>query len=353
MPVAGSPTSASGWSTPHALPSSSDCQALTAAVDQAGRYQLAASCSDSIRTWASTGASTWSTRVFVHPTDRMELSPQVAIAGNVEYVAYYRLAPDGGCGSLGIDIGVYFRSRALPNGAWSAATKIGSVADTLVSLAVSGSTMYLIVANDTKLYYETRAGASFHRFLIPGATERGSLAVGSDGRARIVYDTGTGLRFGTYTGSSLSSSRISGSTDRDWAPQLALDGHDKPHLVWVRSPKPGGCAGPGPNPDDGTYYGTDASGSWVKHRITPGLGLASFAMDATTGRLYTLLATGHGLRCYTATSAAAWTGAKILSTNGWVESAMVRLNQVTGAVFIAYVDSRDNGASRIYAFSKP
>jgi hypothetical protein len=283
----------------------------------------------------------------------MELAPQVAIAGNVEYVAYYRIAPDGGCGTLGPDIGVYFRSRTLPNGAWSVATQVGSVADTLQSFGASGSTLYLIVENGGELYYETRSGASFHRYLIPGGTERGSLAVGSDGRARIVYETTAGLRFGTFTGSSLSSSWVGGSTSRDWAPKLSLDGTDKPHLVWTRSPKPGGCVEPGPNPDDGTYYGTDASGSWVKHRITTGTGVSAFTMDATTERLYTVLATGKGIRLYTGTSTSAWSGIKVLSTSGWSDGPVVRVNQVSGAIFIAYVNSTDSGASRIYAFSKP
>lgn len=352
-PVAIAPVSATGWTAPRALPSSTDCRDVAAAVDQAGRYQLTATCGDSIRTWASTGASTWSTRVFVHPAGRSELGPQVAITGNVEYVAYYRIAPDGGCGSLGTDVGVYFRSRTLPNGAWSLATKIGSVADTLQSLGVSGSTVYLIAENGDKLYYETRTGASFHRYLVPGGSERGSLAIGSDGRARVVYETATGLRFGTYTGSTLSSSKISGSTDRDWAPKLALDGADKPHLVWTRSPRPGGCAGPGPDPDDGTYYGTDTSGSWVKHRITTGTGATAFDMDDATGRLYTLLTTGSGIRCYTGTPAGSWTGTKVLSSGGWVESSVVRVNHVSGAVFIAYVGDTDSGASRLYTFSKP
>ena len=182
---------------------------------------------------------------------------------------------------------------------------------------------------------------------------RGALAVGSDGRARIVYETETGLRFGTYTGSSLSSSKVSGSTDRDWAPKLALDGADKPHLVWTRSPKPGGCAGPGPNPDDGTYYGTDASGSWVKHRITPGTGTGAFAMDATTGRLYALVTTNGGIRCYTGTSTNAWSGVQVVSTSGWADESAVSVNRVTGAVFIAYVNYTDSGDTQIYTLSKP
>ena len=226
------------------------------------------------------------------------------------------------------------------------------MADTLQSLGVSGSTIHLIVANGDKLYYETRSGASFHRYLIPGAIERGSLAVGSDGRARVVYETAAGLRFGIYTGSSLSSSKVGGSTSRDWAPKLALDGADKPHLVWTRSPAPGGCVEPGPESDDGTYYGTDASGSWVKHRITTGTGATAFSIDGTTGRLYTLLTIGNGIRCYTGTSTATWTGLKVLSTSGWVESSVVRVNHVSGAVFIAYVDSRDGGGTRIYTLSR-
>lgn len=345
--------SAAGWTAARALVDSVGCYDVTAVVDATGGYHLAATCGDSIRTYASTGASSWSTRVFVHPADRAELAPQIAIGGNVEYVAYYRIAPDGGCGSLGTDVGVYFRSRTLPNGAWSVATKVGSVADELQSLAVSGSTIFLTVKNGEKLYYETRTGSSFHRYLIPGAAGRTSIAVGSDGRARVAYETATGLRLGTWTGSSLASSKVGGSTGRDWAPKLLLDSADKPHIVWTRSPAPGGCAGPGPEPDDGTYYGTNAGGSWVKHRITTATGETTFEMNAANGQVYTVVGTNAGLRCYTGSPDGTWTGALVVATKDWTPSPVVRLNPVNGGLFLVFVDYAQNGKTRIYTLSRP
>jgi hypothetical protein len=354
-PAATGPTSAVGWTAPRALIDSAGCQDVTAAVDQAGRYHLAATCGDGIRIYDSTGSSSWSTRVFVHPAGRAELAPQVAIVGNVEYVAYYRIAPDGGCGSLGTDIGVYFRSRTLPNGAWSVATKVGAVADELQSLAASGSTIFMTVKNDQALYFVSRAGSSVHRTLIPNAGGWSSVAVGSDGRARVAYVGATGLRIGVYTGTSLSSSRIGGSTDRDWAPKLMLDAADKPHVVWTRSPAPGGCAGPGPEPDDGTYYATDASGSWVKHRITTATGPTTFDMDAATGRVYTVVGTDSGLRSYTRASNGSWSGVLVAATTAstWADSPVVRFNRATGALFVAFMFNPASGPSHIYVVSKP
>jgi hypothetical protein len=351
-PAPAVPVSAAGWTTARALIDSVDCHDVTAAVDPSGGYQLAATCGDSIRAYASTGPTSWSTRLFVHPIHRAELAPQIAIAGNVEYVAYYRIAPDGGCGSLGTDVGVYFRSRTLPNGAWSVATKVGAVADELESLAATGSTIFLTVRSSDGLYFETRTGSSVHRSLIPGAGGQSSVAVGSDGRARVVYPTATGLRLGIYTGSSLSSSRIGGSTGRDWAPKLVLDSADKPHVVWTRSPAPGGCAGPGPNPDDGTYYGTSAGGSWVDHRITTATGPATFDMNDADGRAYAVVSTGSGLRCYTGASNGTWSGVQVVTTRDGVDSPVVRFNDVTGTLFIAFVNYA-SGRPLIYTLSKP
>ena len=351
-PASTAPVSAAGWTAARALVDSVGCLDVTAAVDSTGGYQLAATCGDSIRTYASTAASSWSTRVFVHPVHRAELGPQIAIAGHIEYVAYYRIAPDAGCGSLGTDVGVYFRSRTLPNGAWSVATKIGAVADELQSMAVSGSTILLTVSNGNDLYFETRTGSSVHRYLIPGAGGRSSVAAGSDGRARVAYESATGLRIGTYTGSSLTSSKIGGSTQRDWAPKLVLDSADKPHVVWTRSPAPGGCVTPGPNPDDGTYYGTSAGGSWVDHRITTATGEATFDMNATNGRAYVAVTTGSGLRCYTRASDGAWSGVQVVTAKDGTDSAVVRVNEVTGALFIAFVNYA-GGKARIYTVSRP
>ena len=108
------------------------------AVDSAGRYHIAAGCGGSIRYYvAPSAAGPWTRRVFSHPADRAETGPQIAIVGDRVYVAYMCVGlEDGGCGTGGADLGVDFRSRILPNGAWSAATRIGAVGDRLQSFQI-------------------------------------------------------------------------------------------------------------------------------------------------------------------------------------------------------------------------
>ena len=70
-----------------------------------------------------------------------------------------------------------------PRGAWSAATKIGSAADSLESFQVDGGILHATVkANDGLSYYETLDGTAFHRYPISDvAIGPTSMRVGSDG----------------------------------------------------------------------------------------------------------------------------------------------------------------------------
>ena len=71
---------------------------------------------------------------------------RLAFRGDVVYVAFSRIAPDGGCsGSRGVDVGVYFRTKTQPDGAWSAPVRLGSGPDSLRSFRVDGDTIHAIV----------------------------------------------------------------------------------------------------------------------------------------------------------------------------------------------------------------
>jgi hypothetical protein len=339
-----------GWTASHRVGTADQCINVSAGIDATSRYHIAAECKGSIYYYASNGLGSWTTRVFVHPANRMELGPQIAFQGDAVYVAYSRIAPDEGCGSDGADVGVYFRSRSLPNGAWSAATRIGSAPDRLQSFRVDGTTVQATVENNGRVYYETLKGSTFHRYLIPGAV-RSSLRIGSDHRARIAYEVTTGIRYAVFTGSGFSTSKIIGSTDNDWAPVLVLDAGDKPHVLWTRSMKPGGCAGEDPA-DHGTYYATNASGTWVSQRITRSTGAASLQMDDASGRVHALVSGAAGLVYYTAPSNGGWTHTKVASTS-WAPSIVLRLDAATGTLLIVYVDGSTAGKLRVYAITKP
>lgn len=347
------PTSAASWTAPRAVGSATQCQNVSAQIDASGGYHIAAECNESIHYYASKPGGTWISRVFLLPAHRAELDPIVAVDGDVVYVAYTRIAPDGGCGSAGPDVGVYVRSRKLPNGAWSAARKIGAVADSLQAFQVSGGTLHVIAdATDEHVYYETLTGSTFHRYLLSGARDRAALDIAPDGHARIVYETWAGLRYAVFNGSRFTTSRIAGTKDSDWAPDLVLDGLGKPHVLWTRSPLPGGCAIRDPLPDDGTYYASDPSGTWVSRRISKSTGQTSLQFDDATGRAYALVTDGRGIRFLTMTAAGQWSGVNVVSTSG-ASAPVLRRDPVTGAFLIVYVNVSPTGAFRVYALTKP
>jgi hypothetical protein len=342
---------AKGWSAPHQVGTRKDCNTLSAAIAAGGRYIIAAECAGSIDTYISTSHAIWTSTVFTHPAHRADLDPRVVVDGSVVYVAYSRIDPDGGCGSLGTDVGVYYRSRQLPSGAWSAATKIGAVSDTLVAFSVADGRIHAVVGNAGQLFYELVDGSTSHRYEIPNAINRASLAVGADGRARIAYEVGGGLRYAIFTGTGFKTSRVVGSIGRDWAPVLALGAGAKPELVWTRSPEPGGCAGPGPSPLDGTYYAVKTNGTWSSGRITTDTGEASLEVDAVTGRVRVLLSGEHGLRYYTTGVDGGWARTTIAPTR-WAMSPVLCRDVATGTLFVVYLDASANGSNHIEALTK-
>ena len=327
-----------GWTTPRTFTSPDPCGDLAAAVDSAGRYHIAAACGGSIRYYfAASQVGPWTWRVFSHASNRRELGPQVAFDGDRVYVAYTRIGPEGGCNAAQ-DFGVYFRSRILPNGAWSAATKIGAVADDLQSFQIANGTIEATVYGaDGNIYFESRAGSVVHRTKIAHAVGATSLRVGADGRVRIAYQVEKGLRIATVTGSTLSSTSITGTTNRDWAPLLGLGASDAPFVVWTRALMPG-CATEGPKPLDGTYFATRTSGVWASRRITKDAGEASLQVDAATGRAFVVVSGDKRLRLYVRSAGGTWT-TSTLTTSRWPGSPAICIDPAHGTLVVAYVDT--------------
>ena len=279
------------------------------------------------------------------------------------YVAFSRIAVgEAACGSDGtIDVGVYVRSRNQPDGAWSLPVRIGSPNDRLDTFRVDGQTMHAVVNGGT--YYETGDGPTLHRYPIPqampvfadqhGPFGRSSMRVGSDGRARILYETGSGLRYGVFTGAGFSTSRIPGTTERDVAPLLVLGVGDQPHLLWTRLPVPpsgGGCAGDEPRPKDhGALYATNTRGAWKVSRVTPDVGETSLQVDERTGTIHVLVSARSELRHYTSVVGGPWRGSRVTSAR--MTSPLLRLDPATGGLLVVYLGGP--GGTRIYSLTKP
>jgi hypothetical protein len=342
------PKAAAGWTLPHQVGTASHCVSVTAGIDAASRYHVAADCDGAIHYYFSTDSGrSWTARVFALPAHREEIDPRIGVQGDVVYVAYTRIIPDGGCGGgRGLDVGVYFRTRVLPNGAWSGATKIGSVADELQSFQVAGGTLHATVrGKDGLSYYETLTGSTYHRYPISHvAIGMTSMHVGSDGRAQIAYAAfGGGIRYAVFTGSGFSTHRIAGTTDTDSDAVATLDGSNKGHVAWTRY-QPAACG----NIPVATYYATNLSGTWKTQRITKEVGSTSIQVDAATGRVHVLMAVEGALRDFTLAANGRWTRTTIVSSGSpW--SPELQIDPATGTALVVYVDGSHH--SRIYVLS--
>jgi hypothetical protein len=273
----------------------SDCVTVTAGIDDAGRYQVAAECNGTIDYYVSIDAGrSWKAQALAHPAGRIDLDPKIDFDGKTAYIAFTRIIPDGGCGGgRGPSVGVYYRSRSLPGGLWSAARKIGRTADSLESFQVTGGTLHLTVTgNDGLPYYETVTGGTSKRYpVFDGAVGETSMRVGTDGRARIVYAGRDGLEYARFTGSGFSTRKIPGTTEFDLHPVLALDAGNKSYVAWTRN-EPSTC---GESPVS-TWYATNASGTWKAQRITKAFGDTSIDVDGATGRVRVLVGSQSGIR---------------------------------------------------------
>jgi hypothetical protein len=306
---------------------------VTAEIDFLGGYHVAAECAGAIHYYYSAPTDTsrtWTARVFTLAAHREEVGPRIALDGSVVYVAYTRYIPDGGCGGgRGMPVGVYYRSRTLPGGAWSPAKRIGAAADVLQSFGVDAGTLHAVVYGLGGLsFYENLKGSTLHRYRISRLpTGPVSMSIGSDGRGRLTY-AGSGIRYAVFNGSGFTASRVAGSTEYDRDPLAALDGNDKGHLVWTRIEE--GACGEVPV---GTYYATNASGSWKVQRITKETGVSSIQVDPT-GRIHVLI----GGNYYTKTaSSGTWTRT-VLASVAWGASAALRFDTHRAAILVVYID---------------
>lgn len=333
------------------------CNSVVAAIDNSGTGHVAANCDTNIRYAVSAAGGTWTVTDFMPPVDRLEKDPQIAFDGNTLYLAYTRMAAtQGGCGDDGLrDLGVYYRVRTLPNGAWSDPKPIGPADDHIQSLRVN-ETIHATVLNDKdgKTYYETLNGSTYHRYLIANAAGPVSLRLGSDGRARIAYETKAGsLAYGVFRNSGFTTSVIPGSTG-GYAPILVLGKGNAAYVLWNRGYHGFGCAEPGPGPRDGTYFGTNAGGQWVSSRLTTSQGALSLVVDARTGDVQALVAVGTRLLEYVKPPTAAWRHSTLAT--GFASPAVLREDPNTGALLVAYIGLGPGGVDgppAVYAMTRP
>lgn len=305
------------------------CWAPVATIDGAGSFHVAARCGMGIRYATSKDGRTWVSTTLKHPAHRFDVNPQIAVDGSTLYVAFTRLRPiDGGCGDDGLaDVGVYFRTRRLPGGAWSAPVRIGDVGDRLQSFRVVDGVIHeTFVSKDGQgpVSYGRLTGNRFWSVRIPGAVET-SLRIGDDGLARIAFSAGNKLRFASVrTDGRLSTRTIfdGGSMQVSW-PNLVLGPGNEAYVSWgAHQPWGGGCAdAEQPMPKPGTYFATDANGSWQVKRLASHVAPASLVVDLDDRTVHVVFKDRRSIRHFVRDAGGLWTNERVPRT--------ARLDEVT------------------------
>ena len=349
------PAAVAAWSKP-ALIRRGPCSSLTAAIDTAGHYHVAAVCDGGIRYLTSDDGKAWKETSFVPPIDRLEVDPQLTLDGDTVYLAYNRLAPtDGGCGDDGLrDIGVYTRSRHLPNGSWSSPVRVGGKADRVQSFRVDDGVLHLTITTDDgsgPLYYESQAGLVVSELLIPNAVST-SLRVGDDGHPRIAYATGHAIRYARVDGGKLAIETVAATDNTNLtSPSLVLGPGDRAYMIWTQTTDGGGgCVSPEPGPLDGLYFGTDASGRWTTTRLSRTPGEASLTLDLSSGRVEVVVKNGPLLTEFSSVDGDSWASRKIPGTES-MGNAVIRANPNTHGNGIFALKWDENG-SDIYILTR-
>jgi hypothetical protein len=328
-----------------------DCSAPAATVDRDGQFHVVAGCDTRISYAVSMDGHRWTTHTFARPAHRLEVDPQIAVDGRTLYLAYTRLRPiDGGCGDDGLtDVGVYYRTKLLPDGAWSSALRLGHVGDHLQSFRVVGGVIYeTFVSGDGQgpAWYGRKAGSIYTQVRLPGALAT-SLRIGDDGRPRIAFTTEHTVRLATLgPGGKLALRTLfDAKAMAVVGPSLVLGAGDRAYLTWTaQQPWGGGCADyEQPFPKKGIYFGTDASGSWQVKRLSSVVGASSIALDPEAGIAYTVISQQRGLRYLARDAAGAWSWQDIPDTDP-TSSVLLRHEPRTDALLVltqSYGDRAD------------
>lgn len=351
------------WSTkPHRIFSRA-CMPVAATIDGASRFHVAAACGQRIWYATSPNGRSWKTSALAPPADRIDMAPQLAVDGTTLYIAVTRLAPvepDTCGGEVPVNsVGIYYRSRALPNGSWSAATRIGHVGDLLQSFRVIDDVIHATVVADGgggPVSYESQKGSTFRELRIPGASAT-ALRIGDDGRPRIAYTTGHALRFAVVTGGDLATTTVFSADDvLVDSPVLVLGSGDHAFVSWAATEvvdSSEGCSGevPPPPSHEGTWFATDVDGKWATKRLSKDIGAASLAIDVASGRLHATYNDRRGIRYVTRAADGTWSGSR-LHVSADFSGAVLRRDPATGLLLlVGPMWGEDEANTGIYALT--
>jgi hypothetical protein len=345
------------WSTTPNRIFKGGCDSPVVTVDAATNFHVASICEGRIRYATSPDGRSWKSSTLPAPADGYEQGLQLAVDGATLYLAYTHLRPvdQDTCGGRAIQedaVGVFYRTRELPDGRWSAPTRIGHDSDHLQSLRVVDGVIHeTFWADDSTgaVFYASLKGSTFRAIRIPGA-EATSLRIGDDGRPRIAYTTAHSLGYAVATGSDrLATTVVFSAEDVIMeSPVLVLGGGDHAFVSWAAVPGGEGCDGPSPS-HEGTWFATDVDGKWTIKRLSKDVGSASLALDVESGRLHATYNDLRGIRYVTRAPDGAWTGSRLDVTSDFSGTVLRRDPRTGLLLLVGPLYSDDEGMDGIYA----
>jgi hypothetical protein len=339
---------------------SEGCGSVVATIDDSSRFHVAAICDDAIRFATSTNGRSWKASALPPSSKGFDLGLQLAADGSTLYLAYthHRPVEADTCGGPPIpDIaGIYYRTRTLPEGAWSRPTRIGHEGDDLQSFRVVGGVIHWTFMADNgqgPVSYASQRGSTYREIRIPGA-EQTALRIGDDGQPRIAYTNPSAVRYATINGSRISSGDVFAADDVNiGSPVLVLGRDDHAYLAWSAVPRTDpGCSEASIASHEGTWFATNADGQWTTKRLSKDVAPVSLALDVVTGRLHAIYADRRGIRYVTRSSDGVWSGSR-LATQIELQDPVLRRDPASGLLLLVGSGYMGDSEPAVFALAAP
>ena len=286
-----------------------------------GRFHVAAGCWPRIRYASSPDGRSWKTSTLATPADRFDIDPLLTVDGSTLYLAFTRMRPIDPDTCSGDDrrrpgvVGVYYRTRELPGGKWSAATRIGHAGDYLQSFRVVDGVIHeTVMAEDGGVSYASQDGSRFRgtRSRMPKRHPCGSGTTAVRGSR---YTTRHSIRYAVVSATGRLSTTTVFSARDVWmqSPVLVLGRGDHAFVSWsaIPSSDEGGCSDVPTPSNEGTWFATDVDGRWELTRLSKDIGSASLVLDVDAGRLHATYNDRSGVRYVTRSGDGTWSGTRL------------------------------------------
>ncbi|MFN8619286.1 MAG: hypothetical protein U0869_00895 [Chloroflexota bacterium] len=268
---------------------SGDLDQISMAVDSAGKVHIAALRPTGNLVYLTDRTGSWTERVVAHNhipggVGFIWQEPSLALDEN-DRVTIAAVKTDWGGTGCDCTAGIFsFSDKGRARGTFpSTGTKRVGSGTHAPSLKTANGHLYLAYRSGAtnpeqpaKIRFKTNATGTWTDTVVksfaydPAAP---ALRIGDDGKARIAFDTATGIWFATAGSLSgaWSVEKVPSTSGRDAGVALSLASTGKPAIAWVRS----GSA------TDGIRYATKPAATWTTQLVTGHVGQVALSLDAS------------------------------------------------------------------------